>query len=406
MARRGRPPYPDILTPREWDVLALLREELSNEQIGQRLGITERTAKYHVAEILGKLGVESRQAAASWDPERRPWWMTAVSPLLGWRKASLGWLSGATGVAVVVLMIGGLGLMAVAACATAVSCGGGSTAEPTETPATALAARGPEPTATPRRTSTPRTTSRPEATSPPAPTSRPEATSPAATSTPRPVFTPEATAGPEATPTPLPTNTVAPAATGVAGVVITLQRTPCLGFCPVYSLEILGDGSVTYEGSYFVAVEGTRTASIPAGQVRLLVERFNEIGYFQFEDAYLCLLPDIASYATSFTDGAREKGIVRCGNQGPQALEELEDFIDTIVDSQHWVGELQTVPPAWGAVTPPERRLAEAQLPLHASAVTPPMRHLTDEQLPLLLLARTKVMACASPRSRLDLDQV
>ena len=40
MARRGRPPYPEILTPREWEVLALLREELTNEEVGQRLGIT------------------------------------------------------------------------------------------------------------------------------------------------------------------------------------------------------------------------------------------------------------------------------------------------------------------------------------------------------------------------------
>jgi DNA-binding CsgD family transcriptional regulator len=69
MARRGRPPHPDILTPREWDVLALLREGASNDAIAGRLGITERTAKFHVSEILGKLGVASREEAAAWQPE-------------------------------------------------------------------------------------------------------------------------------------------------------------------------------------------------------------------------------------------------------------------------------------------------------------------------------------------------
>ncbi|MCH8009406.1 MAG: helix-turn-helix transcriptional regulator, partial [Chloroflexi bacterium] len=50
MSKRGRPKHPDILTPREWEVLALLRESLSNDEIAQRLGISLAGAKYHVSE--------------------------------------------------------------------------------------------------------------------------------------------------------------------------------------------------------------------------------------------------------------------------------------------------------------------------------------------------------------------
>src|SRR5574341_1993139 len=71
MSRRGRPPHPDILTPREWEVLALLREGLSDQAIGYRLGISLDGAKYHVREILSKLGVSSRQEAAAWRSEER-----------------------------------------------------------------------------------------------------------------------------------------------------------------------------------------------------------------------------------------------------------------------------------------------------------------------------------------------
>ena len=67
--RRGRPPYPDVLTPREWEVLALVREGLTNEQIALRLGISENGVKYHVREILSKLGVSRREEAAAWQPE-------------------------------------------------------------------------------------------------------------------------------------------------------------------------------------------------------------------------------------------------------------------------------------------------------------------------------------------------
>lgn len=51
------------LTPREREVLDLLSEGLSNRRIADRLGIGERTVKFHVNAILGKLGVSTRTEA-------------------------------------------------------------------------------------------------------------------------------------------------------------------------------------------------------------------------------------------------------------------------------------------------------------------------------------------------------
>ena len=68
MKRRGRPKSPDILTPRESEVLALLREDLPNDAIAERLGISLETVKAHVSSILLKLGVENRYEAARWRP--------------------------------------------------------------------------------------------------------------------------------------------------------------------------------------------------------------------------------------------------------------------------------------------------------------------------------------------------
>ena len=63
---RGRPRHADILTPREFEVLDLLREGLTNEQVAKRLGISESGARFHVSEILSKLGVSSREEAVQW----------------------------------------------------------------------------------------------------------------------------------------------------------------------------------------------------------------------------------------------------------------------------------------------------------------------------------------------------
>lgn len=51
------------LTPRECEVLSLLATGLSNRDIGKRLYISETTAKFHVGNILRKLGVTRRAEA-------------------------------------------------------------------------------------------------------------------------------------------------------------------------------------------------------------------------------------------------------------------------------------------------------------------------------------------------------
>jgi DNA-binding NarL/FixJ family response regulator len=51
------------LTARERDVLDMASRGLSNREIGAALGISEHTAKFHLAAIYGKLGVSTRTAA-------------------------------------------------------------------------------------------------------------------------------------------------------------------------------------------------------------------------------------------------------------------------------------------------------------------------------------------------------
>jgi photosystem II stability/assembly factor-like uncharacterized protein len=88
-------------------VLALLREHLSNPEIAERLGISRDGVKFHVSEILTKLGVSSREEAATWQPRAEGrWW--ALAPLAAlWRRS--GWLlSGG----VIVAALAALGLLA------------------------------------------------------------------------------------------------------------------------------------------------------------------------------------------------------------------------------------------------------------------------------------------------------
>jgi len=55
----------EALTEREIEVLALLAQGMPNKEIAAHLTISERTAKFHVSSIMGKLGATNRTEAVS-----------------------------------------------------------------------------------------------------------------------------------------------------------------------------------------------------------------------------------------------------------------------------------------------------------------------------------------------------
>jgi DNA-binding NarL/FixJ family response regulator len=60
----GAPERGEHLTPREREVLALLARGRANKVIARDLGVSERTVKTHVSNILGKLDLTDRTQAA------------------------------------------------------------------------------------------------------------------------------------------------------------------------------------------------------------------------------------------------------------------------------------------------------------------------------------------------------
>jgi Tol biopolymer transport system component len=137
-------------------VLDLLREGCSNEAISERLGISLAGAKYHVSEILGKLGVESRDEAARWQPTARPWWVAAGAPVARlWRKASSGPLPAAITAGVALLVAAGIALLVWGLMRTSGGSSGASVIAPTGTPFATVPATLAAPIAAPTATAAP-----------------------------------------------------------------------------------------------------------------------------------------------------------------------------------------------------------------------------------------------------------
>ncbi len=64
--RRGRPPYDDLLTPAEWRTVNAVRHGFTNREIAERRGISLDAVKFHVANIIAKLGARNRKALKHW----------------------------------------------------------------------------------------------------------------------------------------------------------------------------------------------------------------------------------------------------------------------------------------------------------------------------------------------------
>lgn len=99
------------LTKRQEDVVRLIAKGLTNAEIAERLGVTLDGAKWHVREILGKFGVESREeAAAEWERQRsagsrvRMWsgslWTSTAARWVGGLAVAGAGIAAGTGIAV------------------------------------------------------------------------------------------------------------------------------------------------------------------------------------------------------------------------------------------------------------------------------------------------------------------
>jgi DNA-binding NarL/FixJ family response regulator len=61
--------FPDDLTTREVEVLRLVAQGMTNEQVAKQLVISARTVNTHLTSIYGKIGVSSRSAATRYAME-------------------------------------------------------------------------------------------------------------------------------------------------------------------------------------------------------------------------------------------------------------------------------------------------------------------------------------------------
>ena len=132
-------------------------------------------------------------------------------------------------------------------------------------------------------------------------------------------------------------------------LVITLDRGGCYGTCPIYKIDIHGDGTVDYEGKCFVAVRGRRAAKISTQAVDGLFELFKSSDYFSLREEYESPATDLPTFITSISFDGHVKSVtdyygVEMGMS--DSVKRIERSIDKATDSALWISKHGTWKPS------------------------------------------------------------
>lgn len=123
---------------------------------------------------------------------------------------------------------------------------------------------------------------------------------------------------------------------------IELVRTACYGACPMYGVEIRGDGTVTYCGLHFVSQVGERSRKVADAEVSGLVAQFQSANFLTLNDEYAAGATDGPTYAVTIAYDDISKSVIdyRGEEAGmPVSVTALEDAIDRIAGTSEWIGQ-------------------------------------------------------------------
>lgn len=109
-----------------------------------------------------------------------------------------------------------------------------------------------------------------------------------------------------------------------------IERTSCFGRCPTYQISVFNSGYVLYHGKRNVEKIGFFEAQLNENQIKLILERANEINYFQLNDRYDGNMTDVPSTITLIQYNDDIKAVIDRVN-GPQSLKQFQQEMDDLL---------------------------------------------------------------------------
>ncbi|WP_337171653.1 DUF6438 domain-containing protein [Gemmatimonas aurantiaca] len=135
-------------------------------------------------------------------------------------------------------------------------------------------------------------------------------------------------------------------ATASMPAALLLERGPCYGRCPVYSVALFTDGSVYFDGRDHVGSSGIHKSAVASSDVAALLARFRQ-GFFALKDTlYTQDTPGCGNFVTdgpsiniALQDGTRSRRVRLDGGctGAPALIRQFGAAIDSVARTSSWI---------------------------------------------------------------------
>lgn len=127
-------------------------------------------------------------------------------------------------------------------------------------------------------------------------------------------------------------------------IIIHIERLPCFGRCPVYTVTVYGSGLVIYDGELSVDAKGKRIKFLDEEEISIILTEFKKADFFSLDENYAFHASDLPSTIIQIEIDGQNRRVWHygggCGSKydvAPPELCELEKQLDESVGVKNWV---------------------------------------------------------------------
>lgn len=117
-------------------------------------------------------------------------------------------------------------------------------------------------------------------------------------------------------------------------VVLSLQRTPCFGACPVYLVEVLGDGTLRFKGARHVKITEPVELKLEPATLQRLFARLDGSDFAGWPDYTKVDATDAPTVVLTYKGHTVRH--YRGDDAAPAELTKLEDDVDALLGTERW----------------------------------------------------------------------